>query len=448
MADLKRHIRLIAAAGAAIALTWHWVDFFRTGWADSAKGERLVVFGPSSWDTLVPGATQEQLDKIVGQLDAAFRREHPEVGEIVHDSRGQVSDGVARLRNSYVAGNQVDVVVCAANPVNTSYARLGLIAPVDSLISRISDRFDPAAIANFEQEKKIWAAPLSAVNMSTFFYNKDLLKKVNGEVPKTLADFRSLAVKLRSVGTPAVVHQGKNAWMWTPWYFSSLVQTTGGNHLQFVEKLKSGNAHFTDSESLAALRSMRGWIDAGVLDPGSSQLDEEGMKAAFLGGRAAAFFGGTWDMPGIAKSAKFDWGVFQFPAIDNATGRPRSFGGAEMGLCLAKGSASPKLAEAYIEFLTRPENARRLFEPQSPFATSHPAIAGIPGEKADAFRRILPAEKPMEWLFTPEINEILQRELQAMMAGTQSPDQTAKNLEVRFRETWPKVSKRGSPGNA
>ena len=436
MARVGNRVSWLFAVGLASALVWHWVDYFRQGHAETLKGERLVVFGPSSWDTLIPGASQQQLSDIVGRFDQQFRAEHPDVGEITHDSRGQVSDGVARLRNAYVAGNQVDIVVCAANPVNTSYARLGLIEPMDSFVGGISNRFDPAAIANFEREGHIWAAPLSVVNMSTFFYNKSLLRSVDGKVPTTLTQFQDLAQKLQITGKSAVVHQGKNAWMWTPWYFSSLVQTAGGQHLQFVEQLKAGKAQFTDPVSLAALRSMRSWVDSGVLDSGSSQLDEEGMKAAFLGQRAAAFFGGTWDMPGIEKSATFDWGVFQFPVIDGATSRPRSFGGAEMGLCLAKGSRNSKLALAYIEFLTRDENARKLFAPQKPFATSHPGIPGVPGSRADEFRRILPAEKPMEWLFTPEINEILQRELQAMMAGSQTPEQTAENLERRFRETW------------
>jgi len=422
-----------AIAIALIAgLGWHWMQVFAKRAAEQREGVNLVVFGPSSWDTLVPGASPSELARVTQPLDEAFRREHPQVGSITHDSRGTVADGVARLRNAYVAGNQVDVVLCAANPVNTSYARLGLIQPIDGLMEKIGGRFTDDAIDNLSIYGKRWGAPLSAVNISTFYYNRTAFARAGVAIPSTYDEFLRLAPKLKSAGLVPIIHQGKNAWMWTPWYFSALVQTSGGNHRDYLSAIMRGEAKFTDEVGVKALKLTRRWIDAGLLDPGSSEMDEEGMKAAFLSGRAASFFGGTWDFGGVRDNAKFDWGMFPYPKLEGQPGRPRSFGGAELGLCLAANTPNRKLAMAYIEFMTREANARKLFAPLAPFATSHREIAGLPGKMNDDLRAQLPAEKPLEWMFPPEVNDVLQRELQAMMSGYQTPEATAASIQRRF----------------
>ena len=422
-----------ACALAALgALGWHWGTFFSERARDHAAGTSLVVFGPSGWDTLMPGVPGSEGDPVVAGLDAAFRRAHPEVGTVVHDSRGTVADGVARLRNAYVAGDPVDVVICAANPVNTSYARLGLILPLTGFVAGYRDRFTSDAIANFRVGGDIWAAPLSVVNITTFFYNRDLFDRLGIRPPVSAAEFRAIAPRLKATGVIPIIHQGKNAWMWTPWFYSALVQTTGGDHRAYLSDILAGKARFTDPPGVAALRRTREWIDDGLLDPQSGELDEEGMKAAFLSGRAATFLGGTWDMPGLRANARLRWGTFPFPLIEGAAGRPRSFGGAEMGLCVARGSRQPALARAYIEFLTRPVNARLLLMPQRPFATSAPQVSGLPGQVEDGLRRELPAEKPLEWMMPPEVNEMMQRALQAMMTGAITPEATAAAMQQRI----------------
>ncbi|GEM_PF-1347341 len=425
---------LACVAGLALAggLCVHWVNFFHKRSLDRSAGVTITVFGPSSWDTLIPGAPAEVKDPVVARLDAAFRLAHPEVGKVQHDSRGPVSDGVARLRNAYVAGDPIDVVICAANPVNTSYARLGLIQPMTDFVAADPDRFTAEALENFRVGKDVWAAPLSVVNISTFFYNRDLFDRLGITPPKNDAEFRSIAEKLKAAGAIPAIHQGKNAWMWTPWFYSALVQTTGGQQRAYLADVLAGKARFTDQAGLAALQLTRKWLDDGVLDPQSSELDEEGMKVAFLSGRAAMFMGGTWDMPGLRANAKFRWGTFPFPKITNTPGRPRPFGGAEMGLCVGRGSRNPALARAYIEFMTRPENARQLLLPQQPFATSQPSVAGLPGPVETALRAELPAEKPLEWMMPPEVNEMMQRSLQAMMSGATTPAQTAAAMQQRM----------------
>lgn len=398
----------------------------------AASAETLVVFGPSSWDTFAPGAPQEVVDAVTRELDSRFMAAHPEVTEIVHDSRGTVADGLARLRNSQLAGDQVDVVVCAANPVNTSYARLGLIAPVDQAVADLGDIFTEGAVANFTVGGTVWGVPISAVNLTTFFYNKDIFDAAGLTEPETYEAFLAAVPALEAAGVIPVVHQGKNAWMWPLYYMSSLAQTTDNQQVATVEGVLRGEGKFTDEASVAALRLAWGWVEGGLLDPQSNELDEDAMKTVFYSGRAAAYFGGSWDVPGVAANASFEWGVFKFPQYEGQPGHPVAFGGAESGLCVSSSSPNPELATAYVSFAAQPAQVELLLEPLAPLATSHKDVAGADDPIAEDLRTYLPADKFLDWVWPRELTETIQREVQSMMGGTITPEQAAENMQAKL----------------
>jgi raffinose/stachyose/melibiose transport system substrate-binding protein len=429
----------IAIGSTALALylatlSLHWIAQWKSSRSAGTGGVTLVVFGPSSWDTFAPGSPDAVVAKVTARLDGEFRAVHPEVTKIVHDSRGPVGDGLARLRNAEVAGDQIDVVICAANPVNTVYARAGLIAPLDSFLLSIKDRFSPGALESFDVDEHLWAAPLAAVNITTFFYNRDLFEKIGAQPPRTYDEFRSLAAEFRAAGVIPVVHQGKNAWMWLFYYMSALAQVTNNQQVSFVEHLLERKFTFTGVVNVQALRLARHWVDDGLLDSQSNELDEDAMRSVFYSGRAAAYFGATWDVPDIVANAPFRWGVFPFPKYTSEPGHPEPFGGVESGLCVAATSRQPTLAKAYIEFATRDQNARALLAPLNALATSQRNVPGASDPISRELRTQLPAGKFLDWIFPIELTEAMQREIQTMMGPSQSPEQTAANMQRKFEE--------------
>jgi len=417
----KSALKLVSAALLASAMA-----------APALADKKLVIFGPSSWDTFAPGAPEEVVKQVTDDLDAKFKAKHPEVTEIVHDSRGTISDGLARLRNAQLAGDGVDVVVCAANPVNTSYARLGLIKPVDDLIVKMGDRFTEGSVANFTVDGKVWGVPISAVNLTTFFYNKALFAEAGLDAPKSYSEFLAAVPKFKEAGVIPVVHQGKNAWMWPLYYMSSLAETTGNKQVEQVTAVLKGEAKFTDAESVKALQLARKWVDDGLLDPQSNELDEDAMKSVFYSGRAAAYFGGSWDVPGVAANAGFEWGVFKFPQYDGEPGHPVAFGGAESGLCISSASKNPDLAAAYIEFAAEDAQAAELLSPLKPLATSHKGVSGSDDPISKELQAYLPADKFLDWVWPRELTETIQREVQAMMGGSVGPEQAAANMQTKL----------------
>lgn len=397
-----------------------------------AKAETLVIFGPSTWDALAPGASEQVNADILATLKAGFIALHPEVTDVTLNSGGTITDGLGRLNNAVLAGDQIDVILCAANPVNTSYARLGLIAPVDDLVQSMGDRFIDGAVSNFTVGGKVWGVPVSAVNVTTFFYNKDLFAKAGITPPATYEEFVAAGPKLAALGVIPVVHQGKNAWMWPLYYMSALAETTGNQQLDLVERTLRGEAKFTDAPSLEALKLTKGWVTDGLLDPQSNELDEEAMKSVFYSGRAAAYFGGSWDVPGLTANATFEWGVFKFPKYQTQPGTPVAYGGAETGLCVSSASKHPDLARAFIAYAAEDAQARLMLDPISPVATSHKGIAGVDTAIARDLLAYLPTSKFLDWVWPRELSTTIQTEIQSMMGGTETPEQAAANMQAKL----------------
>src|SRR5690625_3834737 len=180
--------KLFAAAGV-LAVSLATVGACSTSSDDDDEGVKLVVFGPNQFNTLPPNATESVYTEIQEKLKEEFIELHPEVTDVIFDAQGTFEDEVSRTQNAQLAGEQMDVIVCAGNPTNTSYQPLGLLEPLDDLADELSDEFNEGALEAFTIDNQVWGIPLSGVAVTTFFYNRTLFDELNIEAPETYEEF-------------------------------------------------------------------------------------------------------------------------------------------------------------------------------------------------------------------------------------------------------------------
>lgn len=414
---------LIALAGCSGA----------AGGADD--GIRLVVFGPNQFNTLPPNATESVYTEVQDALADGFMELHPEVTEIVFDAQGTFEDEVSRTQNAQLAGEQMDVIVCAGNPTNTSYQPLGLLEPLDDLAEELKPKFADGALDAFTIDDRIWGIPLSGVAVTSFFYNKTLFEELGLKAPETYEDFVAAVPVLEEAGVEPVVHNGRDLWMWPIYYMSGLAQTTDGAQMEKTISNLKGETSFTDPEDVKALELTRRWMDDGLLKPGSMDRDTEGRNAAFLSGQAAAYFGASWDLASLRETVTdFELGIFKFPSYGELGAESVAFGGIENGLCVAKTSQHKDLAKEFIRYVAGDDaNATMVLEGITPVATSHVAYPGADDELSQQIRdEYLPASKFLDWIWPRELNDAIQRSIQSMMAGSQTPEEAAQAIQDAY----------------
>jgi raffinose/stachyose/melibiose transport system substrate-binding protein len=164
--------------------------------ANEGDDVTLVVFGPNQFNTIPPNTTEEVYSRIQKEMADGFKAKFPEVKDIVFDAQGTFENEVSRTQNAQLANEQMDVIVCAGNPTNTSYQPLGLLEPLDDLAKDMSSEFAEGAIDAFTIDGQVWGIPLSGVAVTTFFYNKTLFDELGIAAPTTYAEM----LKARTCG--------------------------------------------------------------------------------------------------------------------------------------------------------------------------------------------------------------------------------------------------------
>lgn len=401
-----------------------------------AEGIKIVLFGPSSWDTFAPGASEDVVKEVTKQIDDAFMAKYPEVTEIVHDSRGTVSDGLSRLMTAQMAEEQIDIIYTAVNPLRTSYQPKGLVVPVNDIAEKVKDFMVEGAVSQFEIKGDIWGVPLSGNTSTGFFYNKDLFERYNLEEPKTIDEFAAAAKVLSENGITPVLHQGKNPWMWPMWYMHCLPLTTGNKQLEKTISNLKGETKFTDPEDVRAMELFNEFIAKGILDKTSLDLDEEGNRSAFMAQKSAAYLAMTIDLPILrSNSTDFELGFFPFPTAAGEPGHAVGYGGIESGLSLSATSKgqSMEYAKLYMEHAVQPEMARLALEPMNNVATSHKDVLGSDDPIASFVRdNMLPSEMFLDWVWPRELCNVIQADIQSMVGGTMTPQQVMEDIQKAY----------------
>ena len=70
----------------------------------------------------------------------------------------------------------------------------------------------------------------------------------------------------------------------------------------------------------------------------------------------------------------------------------------------------------------------------NPIATSHKGVPGVDTPIAKDLLTYLPTAKFLDWVWPRELSETIQREVQAMMGGAETPEQAAQNMQTKLDE--------------
>lgn len=392
------------------------------GSVSAQDGIVLRVFGPASVDTLGTFAPADVQAQVQQEVDGGFLSENPDLSDVVWDAQGNINDGVTRMLTAHLAGEDMDVIACAANPTNGAFVRRGVLRDITDDIVDFVDRFEPASLDAYTVAGRVYGIPVSPLSTSTFFYNVDLFNELGLEEPSSYEEMVDASAVIADAGYIPVLHQGKNGHMWPMWYFETAAQTMGDPISKTVANLR-GEASFTDAEDVEALARIGQFVDDGILDRDSLSVDWDGMRSAFASQQSAIYYGGTWEMPWLEENViDFEWGVFEFPQLADVPGTRGHGGGPDSGFCIYSGidDAALPYAIAYLEYLSRPDVANVHLGISSPLASSVLGVTTVQSEIADDLRsnHFPNTVRFLDWIWPVEINDAIQDAIQGIVGGT------------------------------
>ena len=399
-----------------------------SGSVGAAQAEVTVEF----WHSF-DGSGGEALGEIIENFQAA----NPDI-RIDAQFIGNYNDIVAKLQAAIPARRAPDAVIMEVT-------RYGLFADRGVLLD-LTEKVDNDPLKDdlfdFAREVGVFEGKNYIVpfNSSTpvLYYNKDLLKEVGAEPPKTYEEMETVMKKLADKG-----HAGFSQSL-TPWIMFENFKSR--HNLQLSDNNNgydglSSKIMFNTKDMMMHVQKLKAWSDEGYYKYYGS--DWEANQTPFERQEVAMWMGSSGSFGGLRNRVKFDLGTTYLPYWESITKKPTHtfIGGAALFALNGHDSNQDKGVAAFFAYLTKPETQKYWHEttgyvPVTEAAYELTKASGYYQEQPDAEVGVKQLSltdgkwtKGYRLGYYPQIREVMHREFDNIFAGRESVEQGLNKVE-------------------
>lgn len=207
----------------------------------------------------------------------------------------------------------------------------------------------------WEKENKIYGVPVMLYQIM-LYYNKDILEKHGLAVPTTIEELEKVSEELVKRGETAFM-LGESSNFRAGHLFNNLAYKAYGTYV--AKKLAIGEIQYDSQEMTDLYALIKRWNEKGIFGKNPLSVDNNAEKAAFLSGKSAFRFDGSWFVGDILGSeVEKSLEVAPFPYFENKEPlRTAVQGGSGQGFSITD-SGNKEINDAavkVVKFLTSKE---------------------------------------------------------------------------------------------
>ncbi|KXF76594.1 ABC transporter substrate-binding protein [Paramesorhizobium deserti] len=286
--------------------------------------------------------TIDRPDQYIYLVKDEFEKEHPDIK--LNLKTVQFRDMVNDLARAMATGEGPDVTYID-NPEVALFASRGLLLDLTPMIeeSKIIKKEDifPGPLASVTWDDKIYGIPRGA-NTIALYYNADMFKAKGLDPDKPPRTWDELYDAAKKLTDPA-----KNVYGLA---FSAVATEEGT--FQFLPWLQMTGGDYNKVDTDGGVKVLEFWgklIDEKLASPDTLIRSQYDSTATFNAGNAAMAISGPWEMPRMAREAKFEYRAALLPIPQEGAARASALGEGD-NVILAN-SKHPKEAFVLIEWL-------------------------------------------------------------------------------------------------
>ena len=381
-----------------------------------------VALTMGSWRT----EDVQQMNRILSR----FHAQHPAI--TIKFDPTVATEYNAVLRAQLEMGTAPDLFYLRSYATSRQLFDKGYLEPLNDLPG-LQDNFTPAMLAPWATDDGLaYGVPFIATSHG-IYYNINLFKKLNLQVPQTWQELLTAAQTIRANGVIPFANATGDRWTIAEIVFMNLAPNFIGGREGRMEYL-TGKRCFNDAHIVAAFQAMRDL--APFLPEGHETIKYTDSQQLFLQGQAAMWMGGSWDIPFFeAEKPTFDWSVF---AVPPPAGQP-SYVTFQLDAGMGLDAASQHKSEArlFLEWMTTPEFARLLGDELPGFFPMSKQAPTLQDAHANAFLALSKArDTDMRFVWeklvegAPSGYDLVQDGAVAVIKGEQTPQQAADALQA------------------
>lgn len=331
-----------------------------------------------------------------------------------------------------VAGDQIDILDLNGQDLRR-YAVGDRLRDLSDITYK--DRFREVALQSYTLKGKLWAVPRGGISGWMFLYNKKAFEKVGvTKEIETYDELLEIAPELKKAGIAPVTHEGKVIYMWPVWHFMAHAQTSKNKSIENTIKTLTGEMKFTDPEQVEALDILNRYARDGMFIDSVNSTDRDGAFLHLQTGKAAIW--GDW--PGRIKAYREgdfpELELSLMPPLQVVPGVQRQFpGGTGSATCIYSKIAPEreKVALSILDLMTSDKWIDFICKDNSDSVSCNKNVT--PSDDPIAIKyanECAPLQVIYEdWIWPPEVTRAFQEHQQAIVAGTENPDEAAQAIQ-------------------
>ncbi len=287
-----------------------------SGGSAAAGGEDITL---SLWHV----GTAEVQSKLVDDAAARFEADNPGVNiEVVPIA----SDAYETKLNPALGSDAPpDIFITWSGGKLFTMADAGKVIDLTPYMDadNYKDKFLDGALSQATYQDKIWGVPVENTTACVFFYDTELFKANNVEVPKTYDDLMTACETFKAAGIAPFALGNKYQWPGSMYYMYLALRLGGPD--AFLSAAAKDGGKFNDEPFVQAYDMLEEIVRSGYFNEGYNTLDNDAgqPKQLLYSGKAAMYLMGTWELE-LIKDENPDFysrmGVFPFPTIEGGKG--------------------------------------------------------------------------------------------------------------------------------
>jgi raffinose/stachyose/melibiose transport system substrate-binding protein len=378
-----------------------------------------------------PNETQQTLNR-------DFHAKYPNI--TIHRVARAFEDLKTTLKLALSSNNPPDVV-----QVNQGYgdlgafAKAGLLRPVDDYAKAYGwvERYPPTLLAQNRSTPDGGWGRGNLYGISTYaelvglYYNKQLLAQAGLKPPRTWTEFTADLPKLKAKGILPIQFGDSNKSPAIHIFGFPLAEIAGAKAVNDLVFGRDG-ASWKDPKALHALQTVADWGKKGYIPSSANGQDDARASANFAKGEGAFFISGSWFGGDLGKMGSNGG----FTALAPSAGAPPvAMGGLGLLWAVTSKSKNDAAAAAYVNYITSPEAAKVIASggdlPANTSGDSAPPPTPVAAGLSSSIQAVLKADSLVPYLdySTSDFYDVLSGEIQKLIVGRSTPEQSAAVLE-------------------
>ncbi|HET8599145.1 MAG TPA: extracellular solute-binding protein [Segeticoccus sp.] len=394
------------------------------------------------WDQEVRGGQNAEISR----LNKEFQSTYPNV--TIKRTAKSFSDLKTTLKLALSGKNPPDVVEANQGYGDmVAFVKAGMLTPLDSYAKAYgwANRY-PKTLLDLNRvsndgkhfgEGKLYGLSQMGEYIG-IYYNKDKLKQLGLQPPKTWKDFTDQLPKIKAKGQLPI--QFGNLDKYPAIHTFGVIQgQTAGKQTVRNLVFGTGNATWTDSGTLKAAQVLADWAKKGYFPQGANGLGYDDAAKQFASGQGVYLVTGTWEAAVLKPSMGRKLGLIVTPP-DQPGGSVVTTGGESLAFAVTSKSKHPDVAAAYINFLTDKHAADVMTKTGNLPAVPGPAAKSLPassieGQMVQGWETLSQDDGLVPYLdySTPTFYDTITASLQGLIGGKLTPQQFTQRLQSDYQ---------------